>query len=888
MKAKYTPHFMKKFVFFLLAVFISTGIYAQLTVSNTMTPQQLVQNVLVGTGVTVNNITYTGVAGSIGSFTTGATPTNLGFPSGIIMSSGLVNGTPAIGSPATDFASDQTLYPLGSDPDLQTLIPSYTIYDAAVLEFDFVPLSDTIKFRYVFGSEEYPEWVGSSFNDVFGFFVTGPNPSGGNYTNYNIAKIPGSAIPVAINNVNNGTTNSGPCSNCAYYINNSSGATIVYDGFTTVLTAWCSVLPCLTYHLKLAIGDAGDGSYDSGVFLEANSFSTTTVQIDTSFSSPSVSTVDAVEGCNDAIFTFSLPNVQAADYPISFAIAGTATNGVDYTTIPNYVIIPAGQSSVDLVISPIFDGITEGVETVSLIVQTSICGATEMVTINILNKDSLLIIASNDTTICGGSTNTNIWALASGGIPPLNYLWDNGLGTSPNMTVSPNSTTTYNVTVSDLCGTTVTESIVITVDSSNANAGPDVSICLGETTTLSATGGTIFIWSTGDTASSIIVSPIVTTMYIVSVPGLCGTTDSVTVTVHPIPLVTATSNPASIVIGGSSQICATGGGVYQWTSSPPDPSILGQSNNACANVTPTNTTTYNVLVVDSNGCQNTANTMVVVITVYPEIDFWGEPLSGCVPLSVQFYDNTTKTVPESTYYWDFGNGTYSFDQNPIAHYVEAGTYNITLTVSNPGGMGATLKMTDYVIAYPNPVAIFSTAPENSTTVLSPIFHFYDYSLGSPTQWLWSFGDGFENTQQNTYHNYTGDDYYFEFPYLEDTGNFLVTLIVTTETGCKDTASKNIRIEPACSLLVPNAFTPNEDDKNQTFCVYQFGVLKESYNIVIYNRWGQLVFSSNNIDECWNGKVDNAKPVIGTYVYKINFMDTQNIKHQIKGSVTIVM
>jgi gliding motility-associated-like protein len=885
MKTKNTPPIFKKIILFLTGVFISSGIYAQLTVSTAMTPQQLVQNVLVGTGVTVSNITYIGAGGTIGSFTTGGSPTNLGFSSGIIMASGLVNGTPTIGSAASNFASTQTLYPAGSDPDLQVLIPASPIYDASVLQFDFVPLSDTIKFRYVFGSEEYPEWVNSTFNDVFGFFVNGPNPIGGNYTNFNIAKVPSTTIPVAINNVNNGTSNTGPCTNCAFYVNNSSGGTIVYDGFTTVLTAWCLVIPCQPYHLKLAIGDAGDGSYDSGVFLEANSFSAPTVSMQTTFSTPSVSTSTAVEGCNDAIINFSLPNVQSTPFPISYAIVGTATNGVDYTTIQNYVIIPAGQSSVNLVISPIIDGVAEPTETVMLIVQTSICGGTDTVIVNIMNNDPFSIQSSNDTIICGGSA--SIWVQATGGITPYTYLWDNGLGNTSGATVSPTTSTTYNVTVTDLCGASANESIVVSVGSSNANAGPDVTLCVGQSTTLTATGGTNFLWSTGETTPSITVSPTNTITYGVSVTGTCGSVDSVTVTVNPLPVVTATSNPASIFMGASSQICASGADTYVWMSNPPDPTLAGQINSACANVTPPNTTTYFLTGTDINGCQNTASTTVVVIPIAPEVDFWGEPLSGCVPLRVQFYDNSTETVSNSTYYWDFGNGTYSYDQNPVAYYLEDGTYDIRLTVSNPGGMAATLQITDYVVAYPNPVAMFSTAPENSTTILDPIFHFYDYSLGGPNQWYWTFGDGFDDTQQNTHHNYSDGDYYYQFPLMEDTGTYLVTLIVTTENGCRDTASKTVHIEPTYSLLVPNAFTPNGDEKNQNFCVNEFGVLKENYSMVIFNRWGQKVFSTTNIEECWNGRLNSSDPVLDTYVYKINFLDTQKIKHQVKGTLTIV-
>ncbi|MFA5783016.1 MAG: choice-of-anchor L domain-containing protein, partial [Bacteroidales bacterium] len=322
---------------FIILFMINHG-YAQLTVGTSMTPQQLVQNVLVGSGVTVSNVTYSGVAASKGNFTTGASPTNLGISNGIIISTGVVDGSlsqPLIGSASSNFAS--SINGTGSDPDLAALIPGYTINDAAVLEFDFIPLSDTIKFKYVFASEEYPEYVCSEFNDVFGFFISGPDPAGGNYTNKNIALIPNTTLPVAINTVNNGTAGGfydpTDCISLAYstyYIDNEAlnGMTIVFDGFTTVLTAWCKVVPCVTYHIKIAIGDAGDEVLDSAVFLEANSFSSSAVAVGTTFTT-NLDTM-AIEGCNDAIISFVLNTPATSPYTINYTIGGTATNGVDY------------------------------------------------------------------------------------------------------------------------------------------------------------------------------------------------------------------------------------------------------------------------------------------------------------------------------------------------------------------------------------------------------------------------------------------------------------------------------------------------------------------------------------------------------------------------------
>ncbi|HBG70137.1 MAG: hypothetical protein A2W93_10390 [Bacteroidetes bacterium GWF2_43_63] len=165
-------------MFFALIILLS-GIkgYGQLTVTSNLTASQYV-DFLVGSGITYSNAVYTGAATSIAKFTTGATNTNLGLTSGVVMSTGFVIPVTTsfpIGSPAVNFNDEITNG--GTDANLQNLVSS-NISDVAKIEFDFIPVSDTIKFRYVFGSEEYLEWVGTNYNDVFGFFISGPNPAG--------------------------------------------------------------------------------------------------------------------------------------------------------------------------------------------------------------------------------------------------------------------------------------------------------------------------------------------------------------------------------------------------------------------------------------------------------------------------------------------------------------------------------------------------------------------------------------------------------------------------------------------------------------------------------------------------------------------------------------
>ena len=233
--------------------------FSQLNVNTASTPTQMVNNILSGYGVTVSNISYTGGLAARGTFTNGNT-TNLGLSNGIILSTG--NST-SIQNPASYFMSSNL--GLSGDANLNAINNGCLTYDASVLEFDFLPASDTVSFRYVFGSEEYPNYVCSQYQDVFAFFVSGPNPSGGNYNNYNIALIPGTSLPVSVNSINNGTPGgSYSAPGCislgfsAYFVDNAAlgGNTICFGGFTDPLRAWCKVTPCSTYHIKMAVADA--------------------------------------------------------------------------------------------------------------------------------------------------------------------------------------------------------------------------------------------------------------------------------------------------------------------------------------------------------------------------------------------------------------------------------------------------------------------------------------------------------------------------------------------------------------------------------------------------------------------------------------------------------
>ena len=464
--------------------------WGQLVIDNTPPnndPATLVQNVLLGNGVTATNVTFVGDNTIQLGFFDG-TNSNIGLNSGIVLSTGDVNE--AVGpNDATGTTSPAGGVGGAGDPDLSTLINGVATNDAAILEFDFVPIGDSLVFRYVFSSEEYNEFTCSNFNDVFGFFISGPGFSGP-FSNgaENIALIPGTTTPVAINSVNNGTVGaSGNQANCdaidpnwMTYTNlfndNAAGTSVQFDGFTTVLAAEANVVCGETYHIKLAVADGFDGLLDSGVFLEAESFTSPGITID-------ITTVSGdttiVEGCALATFTFTRPDA-VGDQVVGFQIEGNAINGTDYQFIPDSVVIADGTTSNTVDVIPLGDGIVEGVDTIIITVfNVNSCGDTvpAVATILIQDENTLDVTATDVVSNCPGDQVT-LMAGTNGGTPNFIYTWDNGL-MGQTITVAPLATDTIVVQSFDNDGCTGTDTSIVTVTPLFIpDAGADVGICI--------------------------------------------------------------------------------------------------------------------------------------------------------------------------------------------------------------------------------------------------------------------------------------------------------------------------------------------------------------------------------------------------------------------------
>ena len=263
-----------------------------------LTPQQIVE-ILLGSGVTVSNITITGDARAIGSFQEELPREDIGIgiTEGVILSSGDI--ADASGPNTADGTSTNLGQP--GDEDLTSLLDSQETNDAVVLEFDFVPENEQFLFEYVFASEEYNEFANSSFNDVFGFFLNGEN----------IALIPGTTTPVSINNIN--ATN-----NSAFFRNNDFSDleppypfNTEFDGFTTVFAAQSLVTPGVTQRLKIAVADVSDSILDSAVYLKEGSLRTLPPSPDATLN-PNIRDVFTIEGSEGfALLKFNLTGVNA-------------------------------------------------------------------------------------------------------------------------------------------------------------------------------------------------------------------------------------------------------------------------------------------------------------------------------------------------------------------------------------------------------------------------------------------------------------------------------------------------------------------------------------------------------------------------------------------------
>ncbi|MEI6124315.1 MAG: gliding motility-associated C-terminal domain-containing protein [Bacteroidota bacterium] len=614
-----------------------------------------------------------------------------------------------------------------------------------------------------------------------------------------------------------------------------------------------------------AIGLPANGTSNVPTFTATN---TSTV--------PITSTITVTPSINGCIGTPSTYTITVNPTPALTAIATPATICVGATSSLSVTSNVAGTAFAwmpgALVGTPVT--VTPTLNTTYTVTGTA-SGCTGSTTVSItVNPIPIVTASASPTSICSGQTAT----LTANGA--TTFLWMPGNLTGSPINVTPTSTTIYTVT-GTTSGCTATATTTVTLNPAmviTPSASP-ASICNGATASLTASSsaaGTTFVWLPGGLSGSpISVTPASTTTYTVNGVSAAGCTGSASIvlTVNQNITVTATASPATICNGSASTLSASSsipGTSFVWL-----PGSLSGSN---INVTPNMTSNYIVEGTSPDGCSGSA---AVVVTCYnaATVGIYGLPYNGCSPLDVTFNFAPVNLVANSTWHWDFddlySSNNTSSDSTGHHVYQHHGNFNVLFSAQDTNGcaISATTTIEVYVV----PQADFEYDPQIGIAEILPIT-FDDISIDA-NYWLWDFGD------PNSYNDNNSD---LENPVhmYADSGMYTVQLIVTTDHNCSDTTSQLITINPGILFYVPNAFTPNGDDKNEVFKPIITGIDKSTYQLFIFDRWGKQAFYSNNLDIAWDGKYNGKDVPEGVFSYIIQFNEYSGKRHKYKGAVTL--
>lgn len=478
-------------------------------------------------------------------------------------------------------------------------------------------------------------------------------------------------------------------------------------------------------------------------------------------------------------------------------------------------------------------------------------------------------ITVNSATICPTVSAT----LTANG--SSTYSWSPATGLSSTtgsvVTGNPAATTVYTVSGGN-CVTSGTATI--TVVPSCSIAVTSATICPNETATLTASGGGPYTWSpaTGLSSTSgatVTASPATTTVYTVtSSAGGFTTTNTSTVTVNASPTV-AVSN-TTICQGNSATLTASGANTYVWTPA----TGLSATTGSTVVATPGVSTTYTITGTAVNGCTATA-VSAVGVNAAPVVTLGPLNSVGCAPLCVSF--TSSSSSPAQSCEWDFGDGNGQAGCNTYYCYYAQGAYAIELTVTD--FLGCVGTATASATVYPVPDANFAATPQ-PVSILEPAIQFIDLTTDAVVNaWSWDFGvTGILSDTSVIQHP--------EYVY-QDTGSYLVQLVVSTAYGCRDSIVKLVRIDDDYELYVPNAFSPNGDGVNEVFLPMMSGVLIDSYSLYVFDRWGNKVFETSELYKGWDGTFRGDMVQEDVYVWKLELRTTEGTKKRAHGSVSVL-
>ncbi len=869
----------------LLVLYPSWAQQGTIVTHNQFTAQTLVKDIFAsGACDNIDLISPIGSAVGLGYFENGSAI--IGLDRGIILSTGPTGHARGPNS-ASDKSGD--IPGLGNDTDLERLSAG-DVFDAVGIEFDFAPLDSIVTFRYVFASEEYCEFVGSDYNDVFGFFVSGPGISGP-FSNQaiNVALVPGTQDFVAINSVN-------ASRNAGYYVHNERLedrsrcglgdvptphlGQIEYDGFSTVLTATLRLQPCQTYHIRLVVGDVSDAFFDSAVFLEAGSFNLGG-RIAVTGIGQSAGSNQLYEGCDDAFFRFSREGGASLSHPLgvhyTLGGASTATEGEDFLPLPGYVSIPAGATYVDVPVHSLRDTTWEEDELLRVLLDIPCACYTDSADLYIVPPlDMELTLA--EAYACPNEPSL-LHATVGGGVPPYQYHWTTG-STAPIAWVTATPDIWYGLTITDACGYTLHDATQVQLaQPPSAQLSGSAQVCVGDTAFLNLQLQGIAPFYLAYTLDG--VPATITLLDSMGFPAvetgqylLTGITDAAcTGTASGTGTVEVWDIRAAAHIAPPTCSYATDGhiGVRMTAGLPPFafswPTHLGDStwlDQLGGGVYPFTTT-------DARGCVLHQQWEVVAPSplYMPAVDC--SELFGNAPL---VWRATGGTAP---YRYQIGSGPWREDAALLRDLVPGDTYQ--LHIQDAHGCAADF---DWLapVTYPDGMAgLPETLQAASGLPMEvPLTLYLPSSLLDSIRWTPA-----EQLSCSDCPN----------PSLQAAQPQVLQVVIADVFGCVDTLTTHIKLSGRLDVYLPNAFSPNGDNNNDRWRIYANPLQVERVEQVrIFDRWGGLRFEAtdwpiNSERHGWDGTSGGQPLGEGVYVYSVTFRLVNGQQQTLGGDILLL-
>ncbi len=469
----------------------------------------------------------------------------------------------------------------------------------------------------------------------------------------------------------------------------------------------------------------------------------------------------------------------------------------------------------------------------------------------------------NTPVTCPGVADGSATATVVDGAVPFIYLWSPAGGTDSSATGL--SAGSYLFTVTDANGCVDTASTTIA-----EGTGPALTI-QGTSTLCNGTsdGSALAVATSGSAPFAYQWSPagganaqadgLSAGLYTCTITDANGCSSTANVQIDEPTPVAVVAFDTLICLGTSATLLAQAGGgtpgyTYAWS---PDGPV----------VTPDATASYTVIATDANGCLSLPDTAVVSVPQVPQPIF--EPDSnGCAPLCIPF---AADPVPDLSYAWDFGDGNTATGVAPLHCYPDPGTYSVSVTATDINGCSQAFSRPDLITVRPSPTAAFNPSDMVTTLDRSTVL-FTDQSTDAQS-WFWQFGDADSTTS-------TSPSPDFRFSAVDC---YTVALTVTNAEACTDTTSREICIVDVPAVFIPNSFTPDGDGINDSFRVVIAGTPPREFEFTVFDRWGEVIFSSATPDSGWDGE---GTP-IGTYAWKLRYQDFEVGGKEYFGHVTLL-